>query len=73
MTYLPPFGVLGTHRLGTEALKHFSNQYLQLLNTLASGDFDAQEMCRHEFLNDWLGTKALLLTQPSTLITNPRP
>lgn len=73
MTYLPPFAVLGTHRLDTPTLKHFSNQYLQLLNTLASGDFDAQEMCRHEFLNDWMGTRPPLHNQPSTLKTIARP
>lgn len=54
MNYLPPFAVQGTHRLTLAELQAAGANYRKLIEHLVKGDFDAAEMKRHEFLNDWL-------------------
>jgi glutathione-regulated potassium-efflux system ancillary protein KefG len=54
MTYLPPFVLHDTHRLTREEALAAASQYSFLLNRLTNGDFDAGEMLRHPYMNDWL-------------------
>lgn len=54
MNYLPPFAVQGTHRLTLQELEEAGKSYRILLEKLVAGDFNAEEMKKYEFLNDWL-------------------
>jgi glutathione-regulated potassium-efflux system ancillary protein KefG len=54
MIYLPPFAVQGTHLLTAEELKFHAKMYHTLLERLARGEFDIEELKKIEFLNDWL-------------------
>jgi glutathione-regulated potassium-efflux system ancillary protein KefG len=59
MKYLPPFAVQGTHRLSKEDLEAAGAKYGELIEKLVKGDFDAAEIQKHEFLNDWLNSHSL--------------
>lgn len=54
MNYLPPFAVQGTHRLSLEQLEMAGKSYAKLIEILIKDDFDAKELQKYEFLNDWL-------------------
>ncbi len=54
MTYLPPFVLHGTHRLSAEEGKSAASDYRFLLETLRSGDFPAEDMVKHVYMNDWI-------------------
>ncbi|WP_167343124.1 NAD(P)H-dependent oxidoreductase [Nonlabens sp. SY33080] len=51
MHYLPPFAVMGTHKLSEEQLLDYANQYENLIDLL-KGDFDATGFSNCFFLND---------------------
>ncbi|WP_339698973.1 NAD(P)H-dependent oxidoreductase [uncultured Roseivirga sp.] len=51
MEYLPPFAVMGTHKITTEDLELHTHQYERLIDALQQGKtFDITKHC--EFLND---------------------
>lgn len=52
MTYLPPFMVQGTHRLTSEDLDMYAEQYDVLLQKLSSGSFDIEKIKQLEHIND---------------------
>ena len=52
MTYLPPFAVQGTHRLGDDALAEQGTQYASLLNQLIHDDYDLDKMQEVKTLNE---------------------
>jgi glutathione-regulated potassium-efflux system ancillary protein KefG len=54
MTWLPPFVVHGTHRITKEDLLRMGKNYSDILLRLAGGDFSAEEIKKHQYLNDWL-------------------
>jgi len=54
MNYLPPFAVQGTHRLSQEELSGHAENYRQLLQLIADGDFDPGSLKNHELLNDYI-------------------
>lgn len=76
MDYLPPFAMLGVNRLSAEGVRAAAAQYRALLERLAAGDFDVEELHRHEYLNDWLASplispQASVLNTQSALETAP--
>lgn len=54
MTCLPPFAVQGTYRLTDEELARHAADYSFLLQQLAAGAYNHEEMGRFTFLNDWI-------------------
>ncbi len=52
MEYLPPFAVLGTHRLDNNGIKEYQKQYSQLLYLLGSGEFAPLRAHNCQFAND---------------------
>jgi glutathione-regulated potassium-efflux system ancillary protein KefG len=54
MTYLPPFALMGSHRLKTEELEQAGSRYRQLLESLIAGRVAYEAVQRFELLNDWL-------------------
>jgi glutathione-regulated potassium-efflux system ancillary protein KefG len=52
MRYLPPFAILGTHRLSDSDLEVHAAQFLQLLSDLSAGRKDLDMLEKQEFLND---------------------
>lgn len=54
MKYLPPFAVQGTHRLTAEQLEKAGKSYGKLIDRLVKGEFNAEELKKFEFLNDWI-------------------
>jgi len=54
MIYLPPFVVHGTHLLTDKELKNYGELYRLLCERLSQGRYNLNEICRHEYLNDWL-------------------
>ena len=52
MEYLPPFAVLGTHRITPEALKDHQHQYINLLTSLKQGMLETEPPANCQFLND---------------------
>jgi glutathione-regulated potassium-efflux system ancillary protein KefG len=54
MTYLPPFVLHGTHRLTRDEGMAAASDYRFLLETLRSGDFPAEDMVKHVYMNDWI-------------------
>lgn len=51
MKYLPPFAVMGTHKLQDDALKNYTQQYEKLIDILQS-DFVTETLSNCLFLND---------------------
>jgi glutathione-regulated potassium-efflux system ancillary protein KefG len=54
MTYLPPFAVQGTYRLQDADLQTAAGLYRKLLQRLAQGAFNSEEIRHFELLNDWI-------------------
>ena len=54
MEYLPPFAVMGTHRMNEEQIKRSANDYGRLLKILSNGDFDMKKALSARFLNEIL-------------------
>ena len=52
MEYLPPYAVMGTHRLSPDKLADHVNQYQQLIRSLQESDLDVPEGDSCQFLND---------------------
>lgn len=52
MNYLPPFAVMGTHRISDEGIKAASQQYVRLLKALRADDVDAKAKDKCTFIND---------------------
>ena len=55
MDYLPPFAVLGTHRLKAEQIETSAEDYGRLLADIAGNGFDLERARNAEFLNEMLG------------------
>ncbi|MTI21720.1 NAD(P)H oxidoreductase [Fulvivirga sp. RKSG066] len=51
MTYLPPFAVMGTHKLSDEELQVHANSYSQLIQMLKE-DFPKENISQYHFVND---------------------
>jgi glutathione-regulated potassium-efflux system ancillary protein KefG len=54
MIYLPPFVAQGTHLLTEAELAIHAALYRTLLERLARGEFNVEQIGRFTFLNDWL-------------------
>ncbi len=54
MIYLPPFVVHGTHLLSDRDLEYNGALYRLLLERLSQRRYDLKEICRYDYLNDWL-------------------
>lgn len=54
MEYLPPFAVMGTHRMNEEQIERAANDYGRLLKILSNGDFDVKKALSARFLNEIL-------------------
>jgi glutathione-regulated potassium-efflux system ancillary protein KefG len=54
MEYLPPFAVLGTHRLTGDKIGHAAEEYGRLLSQLGNGGFDLERAKSVDFLNEIL-------------------
>jgi len=52
MEYLPPFAMMGTHRLTTDQLETHVQQYRELLKSLQGKDLEVPEGDSCQFLND---------------------
>ena len=52
MEYLPPYAVMGTHKLSEEQLTDHVSQYQQLIKSLQESDLDVPEGDSCQFLND---------------------
>ncbi|MEO1050525.1 MAG: NAD(P)H-dependent oxidoreductase [Bacteroidota bacterium] len=52
MTYLPPFAIMGTHKVDKAAMAEYQNQYISLLNALKNEELDAGKCQGYEFIND---------------------
>ena len=52
MDYLPPFAVMGTHRLSEEQLSNHVQQYRELLNSLQNSELEVPDGDNCQFLND---------------------
>lgn len=52
MQYLPPFLVQGTHRLSPEAIEQYGREYAALLQGLATGSLNPDELAALQSLND---------------------
>ena len=52
MNYLPPFAVMGTHRMTEAGILEHEQQYINLLNALQAGDFNAKVKDKCQFIND---------------------
>lgn len=57
MIYLPPFVVHGTHRITGDDLKEEAQSYGKLLLKLVDGDFEIEEIKKHQYMNEWLTTE----------------
>jgi glutathione-regulated potassium-efflux system ancillary protein KefG len=51
MTYLPPFAIMGTHRLSDDAMKSSLQQYEQLLQAILENRIDWEKAKHYSFLN----------------------
>jgi glutathione-regulated potassium-efflux system ancillary protein KefG len=54
MVYLPPFALQGTHRAAMEETISMAKQYNSILERLATGNFNVDEIKPFAFLNDWI-------------------
>lgn len=52
MEYLPPFAVMGTHRMTEQELETAAGQYRNLLEMLEKGSLDLEQTKTAEFLNE---------------------
>jgi glutathione-regulated potassium-efflux system ancillary protein KefG len=57
MIYLPPFVIHGTHRITADEKESLANKYRNILGRLASGDFNTDDIRKHDYLNDWNGSE----------------
>jgi glutathione-regulated potassium-efflux system ancillary protein KefG len=54
MDYLPPFTVMGTHKLNGEQIERAAADYGRLLTILGNGDFDLEKARAVKYLNEML-------------------
>lgn len=54
MEYLPPYAVMGTHRMTEDEISVAGRNYSRLLKKLSNGDFDLKSALSVRFLNDIL-------------------
>ncbi|MDD4860578.1 MAG: NAD(P)H-dependent oxidoreductase [Smithellaceae bacterium] len=54
LIYLPPFVVHGTHLLSDQQLAMHAALYQRLLAQMVAGAFSVEDVCKYEYLNDWL-------------------
>jgi len=54
MSYLPPFAVQGTYRMKPDELSRQASAYRRLLERIAAGLWQPEEMEGYPLLNDWL-------------------
>ncbi len=54
MEYLPPFAVMGTHRMTETQIERSANDYGRLLKILSNGDFDIERAKTVRYLNEIL-------------------
>lgn len=54
MEYLPPFTVMGTHRMKEEQIERAANRYNRLLRVLSDNNFDIEQAKRTTYLNEIL-------------------
>ncbi len=54
MEYLPPFAIMGTHKMKEEQIERAANSYGKLLKTLSNGDFDIERAKSAKLLNEIL-------------------
>lgn len=59
MTYLPPFVVHGSHRLGNEEISAAAIEYGHLLEYLSKNKPDPASIKQHKYLNDWANQNAI--------------
>ncbi|MEM9337110.1 MAG: NAD(P)H-dependent oxidoreductase [Bacteroidota bacterium] len=52
MEYLPPFAVMGTHRLSEEQLATYVRQYQELLRSLQKNELEIPDTDNCQFIND---------------------
>lgn len=52
MQYLPPFAVMGTHRMSDSELQDHCQQYVRLLEALREDDITAEVKDKCQFIND---------------------
>jgi glutathione-regulated potassium-efflux system ancillary protein KefG len=52
MTYWPPYWVHGVHRMETDTIKQYSEQYKNLLTALAKDIFSDEEIASHSLMNN---------------------
>lgn len=54
MEYLPPFTVMGTHKMKEEQIERATIMYGRLLKVLSNGDFDIEQAKKAMYLNEIL-------------------
>ena len=54
MDYLPPFTVMGTHKMNAEQIERSAGDYERLLNIMSNGDFDLEKARTAKYLNEIL-------------------
>ena len=59
MRYLPPFAVLGTHRLDHQAIQVYKSQYVQVLQQLSMDQLNTKKITSGQFINDLDGIKKM--------------
>jgi glutathione-regulated potassium-efflux system ancillary protein KefG len=52
MEYLPPYAVMGTHRMSEEQIDRSAKSYGRLLTTLSNGSFDLERAKTANYLNE---------------------
>ena len=52
MNYLPPFAVMGTHRLADEDIVRYEQEYINLLNALREDHLTVEVKDKCQFIND---------------------
>jgi glutathione-regulated potassium-efflux system ancillary protein KefG len=52
MHYLPPFAILGTHRLSDAELADYAEQFKIVIRKLSKGDYNLDKLMQLEFLNE---------------------
>ncbi len=54
MEYLPPFTVMGTHRITEDQIERSADDYGRLLKIMSNGDFDMEKALAARYLNEIL-------------------
>ena len=53
MKYLPPYAIMGTHRLNDELIEKGVAGYYKLINSISNDTFDIQKALNYKFLNEY--------------------